>query len=171
MWFLNLFESLRSNCVSDPNKSFLSRRVRKLGLLVFASQPPKQSANVHFSIRPCPLAKDCTCSVHEVSNVALCSSLDFVFSLCIPLVPVSQIRDPISRVDASVSWLCHFGERPFSLCLCLGCCVSCVINTSFFVAVSPCQEIGTCLSGRQWTQGSISAQHAYERSALGYWPE
>ena len=63
--------------------------------------------------------------------------------------PVSQIRDPISRIDASVSWLCHFGERPFSLCLCLGCCVSRVFNTSFFVAVSPCQETGTGLSGRQ----------------------
>ena len=82
--------------------------------------------------------------------MSLCSSLD-LSSLCAsPLSQFarSEIRDPISRVDASVSWLCHFGEKPFSLCLCLGCCVSRVFNTSFFAAVSPCQEIGTSLSGR-----------------------
>ena len=31
--------------------------------------------------------------------------------------------------DASDSWLCHLGEKPFFLCLCLGCCVSSVFNT------------------------------------------
>ena len=43
----------------------------------------------------------------------------------------------------------HHHHHTFSLCLCLGCCVSRVFNTSFFVAVSPCQEIGTSLSGKQ----------------------
>ena len=60
-----------------------------------------------------------------------------------------QFRDPVSRVVESFSWLCHFGEKPFSLCLCLGCCVSRVFSTSFFVAVSPCQQIISMADGAQ----------------------
>ena len=125
--------------------------------------------------------------VHEVRNVALCSSLDFVFPLCIPFCPSCwHIRDPISRVDTSASWLCHFGEKPFSLCVCLGGCVSRVfqhellcsrLSTSGNWDQSQWQTVSSCWSCRQcneqwdWTESSISAGHAHERSALVCWRE
>ena len=48
-------------------------------------------------------------------------------------------------------------KSSFSLCLCLGYCGPVFLNTSSFVAVSPCQEIVSSLSGRQCPATGVAA--------------
>ena len=61
-----------------------------------------------------------------------------------------QFRDSFSRCCRVILTGCAIsGEKTFSVCLCLSCCVSRVFSTNFSVAVSPCQQIGTSLSGRR----------------------
>ena len=104
--------------------------------------------------------------VHEVLNATLFD----VVSLCAPLSHVVRSEIRFSRVDASVSWLCHLGEKPFYLCLCLGCCVSRVFQHSFFVAAfhvcdqSQWQTVPSYWSCRQCIYSGF--EHAHERSAL-----